>query len=191
MTTFDQALANLQNSNNQRAAEAKGFNNDVARFQTQRANDTARLFMLAGELGKDIANRLAIRKENEKQHEELYKQFEKVAQGQFTVDPEFKESVSGLSSDQVILTNAVGDGEKNGTISGVTAVESISESGIGDRPAEINKLHSKSLEYRPWIANQIQNNEGTFTAILYDNLHHYNGETVQTISTSPLFFAML
>lgn len=168
MTTFDQALANLQNSNNQRAAEAKGFNNDVARFQTQRAHDTARLFMLAGELGKDIANRLAIRKENEKQHEELYKEFQKVAQGQFTVDPKFKESVSGLSSDQVILTNAVGDGEKNGTISGVTAVESISESGIGDRPAEINKLHSKSLEYRPWIANQIQNNEGTFTAILYD-----------------------
>ena len=168
MTTFDQALANLQNSNNQRAAEAKGFNNDVARFQTQRANDTARLFMLAGELGKDIANRLAIRKENEKQHEELYKEFQKVAQGQFTVDPKFKESVSGLSSDQVVLTNAVGNGEKNGTISGVTAVESISESGIGDRPAEINKLHSKSLEYRPWIANQIKNNEGTFTAILYD-----------------------
>ena len=168
MTTFDQALANLQNSNNQRAAEAKGFNNDVARFQTKRANDTARLFMLAGEMGKDIANRLAIRKENEKQHEALFKEFEKISQGQFTVDPEFKEAVSGISSDQVILSNAIGDGEKKGTISGVTAVDSIAETGIGDRPFEINKLYNKSLEYRPWIANQIQSNEGTFTAILYD-----------------------
>ena len=168
MTTFDQALANLQNSNNQRAAEAKGFNNDVAEFQTNKARNTARLFMLAGELGKDISNRLAIRKEKEKQHEELYKEFEKISKGQFVADPYFKESISGLSSDQVILSNAVGDGAKKGLISGGTAVESIAETGIGDRPAEINKLYSKSLEYRPWIANQIQNNEGTFTAILYD-----------------------
>ena len=43
MTTFDQALANLQNSNNQRAAIAQGYNNDVAEFQTRKAKDTARL----------------------------------------------------------------------------------------------------------------------------------------------------
>ena len=168
MTTFDQALANLQNSNNQRAAEARGFNNDVARFQTQRANDTARLFMLAGEIGKDIANRLAERKIKEEKHEELYKLFNQKYLGKFDADPKFKENVAELSGDQVTLSNAFGEAEKKGVVSPYFAIEGITETGIGDRATEVTRLTNKALEYRPWIANQIRNNEGTFTAVLYD-----------------------
>ena len=168
MTTFDQALANLQNSNNQRAAQAQGYNNDVAEFQTRKAKDTARLFMLAGELGKDISNRLAIRKEKEKRHQEVYKLFEQKYQGAFSADPNFKETVSGLSNDQVTISNAVGDAEKKGVVSPYFASETITETGIGDRATEVTRLSSKALEYRPWVANQIRSNEGTFTAFLYD-----------------------
>ena len=46
MTTFDQALANLQANSNQMAALAKGYNVDVAKFETKKAQDLSRLFLL-------------------------------------------------------------------------------------------------------------------------------------------------
>lgn len=36
MTTFDQAIANLQQNSNQMAAAAKGYNLDVAKFETKK-----------------------------------------------------------------------------------------------------------------------------------------------------------
>lgn len=36
MTTFNNALANLQNNSNRMAALAKGYNTDVAKFNTKK-----------------------------------------------------------------------------------------------------------------------------------------------------------
>ncbi len=177
MTTFDQALANLQNSNNQRAAEAKGFNNDVARFQTQRANDTARLFMLAGELGKDISNRLAIRKEKEKKHEELYRLFKQKYIGNFEVDPKFKAEILQTELGQNQMSSILAQSINDNKLSPYVGTEGKNETGIGDRATIAAQLQSKSLEFTPWYYHQIRNNKGSFTAQVINN----QGELVEKV----------
>ena len=105
MTTFDQALANLQNSNNQRAARAQGYNNDVAEFQSRKTKDTARLYMLAGEIGMNITNRLAERRAKEKQAEDLTKQLEGAYYGNYEIDPEFREAVFKTELGQIQMSS--------------------------------------------------------------------------------------
>mgnify|MGYP003133141222 CR=1 FL=1 len=168
MTTFDQALANLQNSNNQRAALAKGYNNDVAEFQTRKAKDTARLFMLAGEIGKDISTRLAERKEKEEKYENLYQVFEDKYLGNFEVDPKFKQEIITTEFGQNQASTILSDSVTKGKLSAYVGTEGIKETGIGDRATTAALVHGKSLEFTPWYYNQIRNNTGSFTAYLID-----------------------
>ena len=168
MTTFDQALANLQNSNNQRAALAKGYNNDVAEFQTRKAKDTARLFMLAGEIGKDISNRLAERKAKEEKYENLYQVFEDKYLGNFEVDPKFKQEIITTEFGQNQASTILSDSVTKGKLSAYVGTEGIKETGIGDRATAAALVHGKSLEFTPWYYNQIRNNTGSFTAYLVD-----------------------
>ena len=168
MTTFDQALANLQNSNNQRAALAKGYNNDVAEFQSRKAKDTARLFMLAGEIGKDISNRLAERKAKEEKYENLYQQFEDQYLGNYEVDPKFKQEILTTEFGQNQASTILGDSVRDGKLSAYVGTEGINETGIGDRAFHATQVQGKAVRFTAWYYNQIRNNTGSFTAYLVD-----------------------
>ena len=168
MTTFDQALANLQNSNNQRAAQAQGYNNDVAEFQTRKAKDTARLYMLAGEIGMDITNRLAERRAKEKQAEELTKQLENSYYGNYEADPEFRESVFNTELGQNQMSSILAKSIKDKKLTLFTGTEQKSEIGTGERALMATKLNSTALEFSPWYYHQIRHNKGTFTAYYVD-----------------------
>ena len=168
MTTFDQALANLQNSNNQRAALAKGYNNDVAEFQTRKAKDTARLFMLAGEIGKDISNRLAERKAKEEKYENLYQQFENQYLGNYEVDPKFKQEIITTEFGQNQASTILGDSVRDGKLDPYVGTEGIKETGIGDRAFHATQVQGKAVRFTAWYYNQIRNNTGSFTAYLVD-----------------------
>ena len=91
MTTFDQALANLQANSNQMAALAKGYNVDVAKFETKKAQDLSRLFLFAGEVGKDISNRLAERKAREEAVRKAKEEAQRKAKEEAEQEAKFKE----------------------------------------------------------------------------------------------------
>ena len=77
MSSFSQAIANLRNNNNARKNEAKGYNLDAAKFESQRLQDQGRLFLLAGDLGANLTKKLATRAENQRINDELISYAEK------------------------------------------------------------------------------------------------------------------
>ena len=166
MTSFNNALAQLQNNSNRMAAEAKGYNTDIAKFQTKKAEDTARLFMLAGELGKDLSSRLAERKAKEEESEKIWKLFNDSYLGNFEIDSEFTESVFNVSSNQRKYSNIISNAEREKQISPFVATESKNSAGVGERALEQQKLGSFAPEFTGWYHNQVRNNSGTFDAVI-------------------------
>ena len=162
MTTFDQAIANLQQNSNQMAASAKGYNVDVAKFETKKAQDLSRLFLLAGEAGKEISTRLAERKVRQEKAEEKWN----LMKGWGTPDPDFKDTIKQIKKDQVKVTDAVGDANRAGKLTQYPAQQVIKESGIGDDDIAIIDIQNKAVRAKPWIANQIATNSNTFIATL-------------------------
>ena len=186
MTTFDQALANLQNSNNQRAAIAQGYNNDVAEFQTRKAKDTARLYMLAGEIGMDITNRLAERRAKEKQSEILLKQFNNSYLGNFKIDPKFSEEVFKTELGQGQMSSILAKSINDKKISPYAGTEEKSETGVGERALMATQLNGKALEFTAWYYHQIRNNEGSFTANYIDELTFQPKSKIINLNASKL-----
>ena len=162
MTTFDQAIANLQQNSNQMAASAKGYNIDVAKYETKKAQDLSRLFLLAGEAGKEISTRLAERKVRQEEAEEKWN----LMKGWGTPDPDFKDTIKQIKKDQVKVTDAVGDANRAGKLTQYPAQQVIKESGIGDDDIAIIDIQNKAVRAKPWIANQIATNSNTFIATL-------------------------
>ena len=162
MTTFDQAIANLQQNSNQMAAAAKGYNVDVAKFETKKAQDLSRLFLLAGEAGKEISTRLAERKVRQEEAEEKWN----LIKGWGTPDPDFKETIKQIKKGQVKVADAVGGKAQNGELTVFPAQQVIKESGIGDDDIAIIDIQNKAVRYKAWIANEIATNSNTFMATL-------------------------
>ena len=162
MTTFDQAIANLQQNSNQMAASAKGYNVDVAKFETKKAQDLSRLFLLAGEAGKEISTRLAERKVRQEEAEEKWN----LMKGWGTPDPDFKDTIKQIKKDQVKVTDAVGDANRAGKLTQYPAQQVIKESGIGDDDIAIIDIQNKAVRAKSWIANEIATNSNTFIATL-------------------------
>ena len=166
MTTFNNALANLQNNSNRMAALAKGYNTDVAKFQTKKAKDTARLFLLAGEMGKEISSRLAERKAKEEESEKTWQLFNDSYLGKTEIDPEFKESIFKVSADQRTYSNLISNAERNKQISPYVATKTNNSAGVGERALEQQKLGSIAIEFTPWYHHQVKTNTGTFDAVI-------------------------
>ena len=71
MSSFSQAIANLRNNLNARKNESKGYNLDEAKFESQRLQDQGRLFLLAGDLGANLTQKLATRRLEEQKNDFL------------------------------------------------------------------------------------------------------------------------
>tara|TARA_R100000742_G_C4278688_1_gene101838 strand:+ start:430 stop:3231 length:2802 start_codon:yes stop_codon:yes gene_type:complete len=166
MTTFNNALANLQNNSNRMAALAKGYHTDVAKFQTKKGEDTARLFMLAGELGKDLASRLAERKAKEEEGEKTWQLFNDSYLGNVEIDSDFTKNVFNVSADQRTYSNLISNAERNKQISSFVATEANNSAGVGERALEQQKLGSIAIEFTPWYHTQVKNNTRTFDAVI-------------------------
>ena len=99
MTSFSQAIANLRNNNNARKNDAKGYNLDVAKFESERLQNQGRLFLLAGDLGANLSKKLAARAENERINGELISFVEK--QG-----ADYLGSLEAENASQILMQNA-------------------------------------------------------------------------------------
>ena len=168
MTTFNNALANLQNNSNRMAALAKGYNTDVAKFNTKKAEDTARLFMLAGEMGKEISSRLAERKIKEENSEKIWQLFNDSYLGNMEIDSDFTESIFNVSADQRTYSNLISNAEREKKISPFVATESKNSAGVGERALEQQKFGSIAPEFSAWYHHQVRTNKGTFDAVVAD-----------------------
>ena len=71
MSSFSQAIANLRNNLNARKNESKGYNLDEAKFASQDYQNQGRLFLLAGDLGANLTQKLATRKLEEQKNDFL------------------------------------------------------------------------------------------------------------------------
>merc|ERR1712159_268589 len=148
------------------AALAKGYNTDVAKFQTKKAKDTARLFLLAGEMGKEISSRLAERKAKEEEGEKTWQLFNDSYLGKTEIDPEFTESIFKVSADQRTYSNLISNAERNKQISPYVATKTNNSAGVGERALEQQKLGSIAIEFTPWYHHQVKTNTGTFDAVI-------------------------
>lgn len=160
MTTFDQALANLQANSNQMAALAKGYNVDVAKFETKKAQDLSRLFLLAGEVGKDISNRLAERKAKEEQAEKLWKDLF----GAGEPDLKLKNEIKQVEEGQVKTSDILSDSVKKNKVSPYLGFQGIQETGIGDRAVAAPRVYGIAAEFTASYNWTIQNDTRTFLA---------------------------
>ena len=176
MTTFDQALANLQANSNQMAASAKGYNVDVAKFETKKAQDLSRLFLFAGEVGKDISNRLAERKAREEQAENLWGEIFGAGES----DPNVINNITQVEESQVKTSNILADSIKDRNIDPYLGFRGINETGIGDRATAATQVYGIGAEFTPWYYNTIQNDTRTFLAVTSD---HPNGREIALNAT--------
>jgi hypothetical protein len=186
MTTFDQALANLQQNSNKLASEVKGYNVDIAKFQSQRANDTARIFELAGEMGKDISKRLAERKAKEEKYDDLESKFQSKYLGNYKIDPEFTGQIFQSEFGQVQASTMLADSVNKGKLSSYVGTEGINQTGIGDRAITATLVQGKSLEFTHWYYNQIRTNKGSFTAYIVDPATNQVTSQILNINASNL-----
>ena len=160
MTTFDQALANLQANSNQMAAAAKGYNVDVAKFETKKAQDLSRLFLLAGEVGKDISNRLAERKAKEEQAEKLWGDLF----GAGEPDLKLKNEIRAVEEGQLNATNLYIKANQKGITDTHLTVEGIQATGIGDKAVAAPHVYGIAAEFTASYNWAIQNDTRTFLA---------------------------
>ena len=162
MTSFSQAIANLRNNNNARKNDAKGYNLDVAKFESERLQNQGRLFLLAGDLGANLSKKLAARAENERINGELV---DKIRE-EFATDFLNSEKADNASKtllktnqEQNAMSLELSNIEaKNSDLSG-PAREGKNSSGKLSKTSTNMLLDDAAAQWPAYYENQLLNNE--------------------------------
>jgi len=170
MSTFSEAIANLRQNAQLRKNEAKGYNSDEAKFATQRYQDQARLFLLAGDLGTKLIDKLATRAENDRINENLIRWH----QDQLGLVSYLKSDEAEKAS-QNLLNNAKNHNIFSEKLSGTEAQwpelsnevrETRQLSGKSGRIVETLALDDHAATFQAWYYNQLSTNNNMFLAMV-------------------------
>ena len=181
MTSFSQAIANLRNNNNARKNDAKGYNLDVAKFESERLQNQGRLFLLAGDLGANLSKKLAARAENERINGELV---DKIRE-EFATDFLNSEKADNASKtllktnqEQNAMSLELSNIEaKNSDLSG-PAREGKNSSGKLSKTSTNMLLDDAAAQWPAYYENQLLNNEDMIEVRIPDGM---GGLTVKNI----------
>ena len=78
MSTFDENIANLRQNNRLRTSQIKTYNADVARFETAKFQRQGELFLLAGELGVNLLNKIEANRKKDQENEDIIAEYERI-----------------------------------------------------------------------------------------------------------------
>ena len=180
MSSFSQAIANLRNNNNARKNEAKGYNLDAAKFESQRLQDQGRLFLLAGDLGANLTKKLAARAENERINDDLISYAEKNMESYLGSD-------EAENASQILMKNAKDQNAMSLELSNIEAAnpdlssvtrEGKDSSGKMSKTATNMLLGDTAEQWPAYYSNQLLNNTDMIEVRIPDGM---GGLTVKNI----------
>ena len=76
MSTFEENIANLRQNNRISTQQIKTYNLDEARFKSAKLQKQGELWMLAGNLGANLVEKIAARREKDAINEEYISYYE-------------------------------------------------------------------------------------------------------------------
>ena len=165
MATYDQAIANLRQSNRLSIAQIKTYTADEARFQSANLQRQGQLWMLAGELGANITAKIqahreksAINEEYISYYEDKWKEYENSEEA-LIAENSFKNNANNQNILSDNLTKLDNDGAPSEDIH-----EAKLSSGKHIRLREQLKTADLAQRYSGWLNNQLLNNDTIFFA---------------------------
>ena len=165
MSTYDQAIANLRQSNRLSIAQIKTYTADEARFQSASLQRQGQLWMLAGELGANITAKIqahreksAINEEYISYYEDKWKEYENSEEA-LIAENSFKNNANNQNILSDNLTKLDNDGAPSEDIH-----EAKLSSGKHIRLREQLKTADLAQRYSGWLNNQLLNNDTIFFA---------------------------
>ena len=170
MSTFSEAIANLRQNAQLRKNEAKGYNSDEAQFATKRYQDQARLFLLAGDLGTKLIDKLATRAENDRINEGLI-EWHQDKLGLVS----YLESDEAEQASQSLLNNAKAHNIFSEKLSETEARwpdlsneirEDRQRTGKTDKIVQTLALDDHAATFQAWYHNQLSTNNNMFLAMV-------------------------
>ena len=165
MSTFEENIANLRRNNKFSINEIKTYNTDVARFESKKLQRQGELFLLAGELGANLVEKIAANREKDAINEEYIsyyeKQWKEYEQSDAAAEAE-KKFKSNANNQNILSDNLVpieGAGAPSDDVS-----EARISTGKHVRLREQLKTSNLASRYGAWVNNQLLNNDSIFFA---------------------------
>ena len=165
MSTFEETIANLRQNNRISTQQIKTYNLDEARFESARLQKQGELWALAGNLGADLVEKIAARREKDAINDEYITYYENKYE-------EYLASDDALAAENIFKSNAnnqndLSDGLVNvegagGPSDDVT--EARMSTGKHIRIREQLKTADLAQRYPAWLQNQLLNNQDVFFA---------------------------
>jgi len=165
MSTFEENIANLRQNNRLTTQQIKAYNLDEARFESARFQRQGELWMLAGELGANLVEKIAANREKDAINEEYISYYENQWE-------EYLESDEAAAAEKLFKSNANNQNDLSNEIvklenAGAPSddiAEAKMSTGKHIRIREQLKTANLAQRYPTWLQNQLLNNSDIFVA---------------------------
>ena len=165
MSTFEENIANLRQNNRLTTQQIKTYNLDEARFESARFQRQGELWMLAGELGANLVEKIAANREKDAINEEYISYYENQWE-------EYLESDEAAAAEKLFKSNANNQNDLSNEIvklenAGAPSddiAEAKMSTGKHIRIREQLKTANLAQRYPTWLQNQLLNNSDIFVA---------------------------
>ncbi len=165
MSTFEETIANLRQNNRFSTQQIKTYNLDEARFESARLQKQGELWALAGNLGADLVEKIAARREKDAINDEYITYYENKYEEYLTSDDAlaaenlFKSNANNQNILSDGLVNVEGAGGPSDDVT-----EARMSTGKHIRIREQLKTADLAQRYPAWLQNQLLNNQDIFFA---------------------------
>ena len=167
MSTFDENIANLRQNNRLRTSQIKTYNADVARFETAKFQRQGELFLLAGELGVNLLNKIEANRKKDQENEDIIAEYERIGKSWLQskeaaeAEKKFKLSADNQNKQSDYITKV--EEASGGDLGDVTSESQIG-TGKLSRLGHVNFLNNKHERFGAWANNQLLNSDEIFFA---------------------------
>lgn len=165
MSTFEENIANLRQNNRISTQQIKTYNLDEARFKSAKLQKQGELWMLAGNLGANLVEKIAARREKDAINEEYISYYENQWEEYLGSDEAAaaEKLFKSNANNQNILSDQLVNLENSGAPSDDVAEAKMS-TGKHIRIREQLKTANLAQRYPAWAKNQLLNNPDIFFA---------------------------
>ena len=166
MSTYDQTIANLKSNNWQTTNNIITYNNDIAKFETQKFAEQSKLWALAGKTGFELTKKI-VEKRKTDQENEVWMQY---VTGALGIDPwnqseeaqTASESLTKIAKFQNNLNDNVTGKEINNGLPSNYKDEARFSTGKPNRMNETIRLTDLKERFSGWVENQKRTNGNEF-----------------------------
>ena len=165
MSTFEENIANLRQNNRITTQQIKTYNLDEARFESARLQKQGELWMLAGNIGANLVEKIAANREKDAINEEYISYYENQWE-------EYLGSDEAAAAEKLFKSNANNQNILSDNLTGLEnagapsddVAEAKMSTGKHIRLREQLKTANLAQRYPAWLQNQFLNNQDIFFA---------------------------